>query len=496
MESSSFLGERVTCPPSTSVQNGAGRGGVARSFTQPGSGMQQSGASGRIIFTPFGPVFTPNSGRGSNARREWEKRNRSAQEERARAQREAMLRAQQARLRAMVEAQLRNGTGSQERDAALLRELERRLRAEATQQSDVDELMQQLQKRLRPKSNEKQKQPEYSTVYDYLNAWLKEWDQGVKQERERLQKQWEKPYTAPQEQPRREPEPESEPNPNSSQQVFTPEELERAGEEEKQEDGGRSSKKHAASDGTVVYLKNEANGAELYLVGTSHVSQQSADEVRDVIRKVKPDYVMVELDRKRYTAMMQPQGVRDNPFAFVQQMVQTLANGNIGAVGKLMGMGLSGFYRLLATRGLQPGQEMKVAIEEGKKLGAKIVLGDQDVDITMKHFGEQMSMSDALQFFSRPMPNNIAQKMATTPTNPAQMFEQLRDRKIVREFNEVMQRDAPAFTKVLLDERNEAMTKALRNLSGKVVGVVGLAHLDGIEQLWHEANDKYLNETQ
>lgn len=429
-----------------------------------------------------------------------------------------MLKAQQARLRQMIEGQLRKGGGSQERDAALLRELERRLRAEAgrqegaTQQSDIDELMKQLEKKLRPeKSSEsatpntqqQQQQPqpqrEYSTVYDYLNAWLKEWDQGMKEERERLQKQWEKPNTAPQQ-----PIPDSEPEPKNStpeqDEVYTPEELQRIEEQQEEKKTDGESSKHAPSDGTVVYLKNEANGAELYLVGTSHISQQSADEVRDVIRKVNPDYVMVELDRKRYNSMMQPQSARDNPFAFVQQMVKTLANGNINAVGKLMGMGLSGFYRLLATQGLQPGQEMKVAIAEGKKAGAKIVLGDQDIDVTMKHFGEQMSMTDALQFFSRPMPGDIAQKMGAASSransNPAQIFEQMRDRKIVREFNAVMERDAPAFARVLLGERNEAMTKALRNLSGKVVGVVGLAHLDGIEQLWRQANEKVVNETE
>jgi pheromone shutdown protein TraB len=85
-----------------------------------------------------------------------------------------------------------------------------------------------------------------------------------------------------------------------------------------------------------------------------------------VIRRVRPDYVMVELDRKRYESMMKSQSVgargRENPFAFVQQMVQTLANGNIGAMGKLVGIGLSGFYRLLATHGLQPGQEFKVEV--------------------------------------------------------------------------------------------------------------------------------------
>lgn len=40
------------------------------------------------------------------------------------------------------------------------------------------------------------------------------------------------------------------------------------------------------------------------------------------------------------------------------------------------------------------------------------------------------------------------------------------------------------------------MTKALWNLSGKVVGIVGLSHLDGIEEVWHEANEKLLDATQ
>ena len=90
---------------------------------------------------------------------------------------------------------------------------------------------------------------------------------------------------------------------------------------------------------------------------------------------------------------------------------------------------------------------VQVAIEEGKNMGAKIVLGDQDIDITMKHLGEQMSMQDAFKFFGQPMPNDIAQQMSgEAPT--ADMFERLRDRKIVRRFSEEMEKGAPALTKV------------------------------------------------
>ena len=38
---------------------------------------------------------------------------------------------------------------------------------------------------------------------------------------------------------------------------------------------------------------------QIYLVGTAHVSKNSAEEVRELINIVKPSTVMVELCRKR-----------------------------------------------------------------------------------------------------------------------------------------------------------------------------------------------------
>ena len=36
-------------------------------------------------------------------------------------------------------------------------------------------------------------------------------------------------------------------------------------------------------DGSISYLRNSTNGAEVYLVGTAHVSAKSAEQVREVI---------------------------------------------------------------------------------------------------------------------------------------------------------------------------------------------------------------------
>ena len=42
---------------------------------------------------------------------------------------------------------------------------------------------------------------------------------------------------------------------------------------------------------------------EYIIVGTAHISQQSADLVRKVIENEKPDTVCVELDQQRYKAL-------------------------------------------------------------------------------------------------------------------------------------------------------------------------------------------------
>lgn len=43
---------------------------------------------------------------------------------------------------------------------------------------------------------------------------------------------------------------------------------------------------------------------ELILIGTAHVSRQSAEQVKEVIEKERPDSVCVELDSQRYQSII------------------------------------------------------------------------------------------------------------------------------------------------------------------------------------------------
>ena len=66
-----------------------------------------------------------------------------------------------------------------------------------------------------------------------------------------------------------------------------------------------STREHVLPGGveTMSILRSSTTSGEIFLVGTAHVSQQSAREVRELVRLVKPTTVCVELCEERLRTM-------------------------------------------------------------------------------------------------------------------------------------------------------------------------------------------------
>lgn len=59
---------------------------------------------------------------------------------------------------------------------------------------------------------------------------------------------------------------------------------------------------------------------EYILIGTAHVSKQSAEQVKEVIEAEKPDAVCVELDEQRYQSIMAGNSWKDmDIFSVIKQ---------------------------------------------------------------------------------------------------------------------------------------------------------------------------------
>ena len=172
-----------------------------------------------------------------------------------------------------------------------------------------------------------------------------------------------------------------------------------------------------------------------------------------------------------------------------------------GAVGSA----LKGMYSNLGEAGFKPGEEFAAAIREGQRIGASIVLGDQDVEFTLRRLTQALAATDLNKLLN---PDAEFEKaltdlmggggeggiMGPAPQDyddPAKFkaafaayVEKLKDRrsiaKVMGKLNEV----APALVQVMLTERDAFMATGIDTLNDFecMVAVMGLAHLDGVER--------------
>ena len=66
--------------------------------------------------------------------------------------------------------------------------------------------------------------------------------------------------------------------------------------------------------------------------------------------------------------------------------------------GSVLGKVLGSFYKNVEKLGFQAGGEFRAAVEEGKSVGARILLGDRDVDVTLERLASAIINTDPAKF--------------------------------------------------------------------------------------------------
>ena len=113
-------------------------------------------------------------------------------------------------------------------------------------------------------------------------------------------------------------------------------------------------------------------GRDIILIGTAHVSQESADLVRTTIETEKPDTVCVELCESRWQSIQQKSRWREMDIVKVVKEKKAFL--------LLSNLILASFQRRIADKmDIRPGQEMITAIETADKVGARTWLADRDI---------------------------------------------------------------------------------------------------------------------
>lgn len=222
----------------------------------------------------------------------------------------------------------------------------------------------------------------------------------------------------------------------------------------------------------------QTGGRSFYIVGTAHVSKNSADLVEKTIREQNPDTVCLELCQSRYEALSDPERWKQT------DIFSVIKSGR--AYVLMAQLALSAFQKQLAKEfRIRPGEEMHRAMSVCGELETDIALVDRDVRITLKRaWGKAGFWSLIKMTFSMVLSMFNAKEIAEHDIEKLKEGDELT--LMINEFSGAL----PGIKAALIDERDAFLASKIRDSSGEtVVAVVGAAHVPGIKRIFGSSVD-------
>jgi len=211
------------------------------------------------------------------------------------------------------------------------------------------------------------------------------------------------------------------------------------------------------------------DGRTVCLIGTAHVSRHSVDDVRATIAALKPDAVCVELCTARHSAMLQRDTWRQmNIFRVIREKKASFL---------LAQLVLSSFYRRIGDQlGVQPGAEMLEAVRQCEQAGARLVLADRAVDITLKRVWAAVSLWGRIK-----LTMHLLTGLFVTEKIDEQLVEDMKNKDQLESILATFTEAFPEVKRRLIDERDAVLARNIRSAPGRtIVAVVGAGHVPGI----------------
>ncbi len=203
------------------------------------------------------------------------------------------------------------------------------------------------------------------------------------------------------------------------------------------------------------------------LIGVGHVFK-IGDAVRKIIFDERPAAVCLELDDERLTALLTRQKSQDASAAY-----KTLGD----------------FQSKIADKyGTTVGSEMLAAFDAAKLLGAETYCIDLKASEFFNRAFRNMTFREKIYLFFSSFAARFAGRKKIE--EELEMFQE-NDERYLEEFG----RRFPSLKRVLIDERNQHMSQAIRQLASGgegVVAVVGDGHISGISSMLTDLSPKVI----
>ncbi len=219
----------------------------------------------------------------------------------------------------------------------------------------------------------------------------------------------------------------------------------------------------------------ERDGVTYTILGTAHVSRTSAEAVEAYLQDHDFDCVAVELCPSRHQAMTDRNAWRKlDLFQIVRQRKAGMVAANLV---------LGAYQRRIAEQfGIEPGAEMKAAIERAKAHDSPVALIDRDVGITLKRVFRSVGFFQKLTILS-----GLLLSLVTKEEITEEEIEKLKEGDMLESTFSEFAAQSESLYHGLIAERDEYMAARLREEAAEhgyknVFVVIGAGHLKGLAQ--------------
>jgi len=190
--------------------------------------------------------------------------------------------------------------------------------------------------------------------------------------------------------------------------------------------------------------------------------------LHQIIFKHMPVAVAVELDQNRFMAL------------------KARARGE----AKPAGLNFAARFqeRIASQFGVQAGDEMLAAADAAMRINAKLLLIDRDINRVLFEVRSKLTFEEKVKFFFVFLAAPFIRKK--TVEKELRKYEESGE-----EYLEQIGEDFPTIKKVLVDDRNRHMAKAIMDIEekfGTVLAVVGDGHVPGICELVADKEPKVI----
>ncbi len=216
----------------------------------------------------------------------------------------------------------------------------------------------------------------------------------------------------------------------------------------------------------------ERDGVRYTLLGTAHISQASIDAVRAAIDSGAYDAVAVELDPGRLQSLTDPDVLSK------LDIVKVLRDGKAHLFAA--NLALAAYQRRLAEQlGVEPGAELKAAVQEARARGLPCHLIDREVGLTFRRAMQKLGWWGRAKTGA-----GILLAMVGDEEIGEDDIEKLKGGDMLESSFGEFAAHSPALYESVIAERDRYMAANLRDLAGggarEVLAVVGAGHLPGL----------------